>query len=368
MAIKLPKALKKIPPLAWVAIGGVVLAVLYIKLKGTGSSTAVPATGTTSAGSGGSGGTTTAGQTALGATDLATLLAQQQAQEQGFLSSILSQIGGGGATGATGAIGATGANGLDGLPGGTVSPGGGLPGVSYLGPPLAGPPAVSPTGLQSMPSLSVGTGGLPGSASTVAEFTGLQGQTPQQYLDTIRATAIAGASIPSLQAAVAAAQANYNKVSATNPLSGGTGQVQANMGARTALDAAKSALLQALQNQAWAGSGAAVGSTQGATLAQMGVVDASQVANPVGALLNGLNISNLPTVGVSTGTVASDAANAARASALQGYIATLTRDVSVNKTAGNTASAAVDAASLAKYQAQLAALIPTLPATTPITH
>ena len=349
--IKLPGILKKIPPMGWVIIAGVIIGVIYLKLKGTGASTAVPATGTTTAGSGSGTSATTAGQTALGATDLATLLAQQQTQEQTFLTSILGQLHGtqgpAGATGLAGATGAPGASGPNLL--GTSSPIAGLPGAVTL------------------PTLTTGIPGLTGSASNPAEFTALQGQTPQQYLDTIRATAIAGANIPSLQAAVAAAQANFNKVSAANPLSGSTSQVQANMGAATALDSAKSALLQALQNQAWAGSGAAVGSTQGATLAQMGVVDASQVANPIGAL-TGLNINNLPGVGVGTGATAADGAPA-RIAALQSYIAAATKNVSVNQAAGKTAAAATDAASLANYKTQLAALLPAkLPATTPITH
>lgn len=106
MGLSLPGPLKKVPPIGWVLIGGVVLAVLYIKMKGTGSSASsglVPSTGDASGGGGGSAGTP--GANVLSPDDLATLLAQQQAQEQAWLTSLLGTISNptpGGAAGTTG--------------------------------------------------------------------------------------------------------------------------------------------------------------------------------------------------------------------------------------------------------------------------
>ena len=102
------------------------------------------------------------------------------------------------------------------------------------------------------------------------------GVSPQQYFDAVRASAGAGANIPSLQAAVNAAQAHYGQVAAANPLSGSTAQVEANMEAKRALDSAQSLLLAAQQNQGVANAGGAVGSTEGALLNSRGFQDVNQ--------------------------------------------------------------------------------------------
>jgi hypothetical protein len=125
----------------------------------------------------------------------------------------------------------------------------------------------------------------PPSGDAAANAENLGGKTPQQYFDAVRSSASAGASIPELQAAEVKAKAAYDKAAASNPLSGSTAQVQANMEAKNALEAAQQSLKQAQQNQQWAKSGAAVGSTEGATLTQDGSPDANQVANPKDALL-----------------------------------------------------------------------------------
>ena len=56
-----------------------------------------------------------------------------------------------------------------------------------------------------------------------------------------------------------------------------------------------------------------------------------------------------------------DAATTARIVALEGYIATLTKDVATNNKAGNVAAAATDQASLTKYAAELSSLLAAAP-------
>jgi hypothetical protein len=123
MMIKLPGFLKKLKPIHWAIIGGVVLAVIFlIKNKGTGAvanSGLVPSTGT-----GGSGGTTdpsltvppVSGQPPV---DWMSLLSDQQAAQNAanaaWQAQLLALMQGG-----TGQLGT-------GLPGGTVSPSLGLP-------------------------------------------------------------------------------------------------------------------------------------------------------------------------------------------------------------------------------------------------
>jgi hypothetical protein len=73
-----------------------------------------------------------------------------------------------------------------------------------------------------------------------------------------------------------------------------------------------------------------------------------------------VSVPTIPTVSLTSYS----AATTARITALQGYIATLTKDVLANRIAGKTAAAATDQASLTKYQAELASLLATAPSVT----
>jgi hypothetical protein len=122
MAIKLPAALKRLRPMHWAIIGGVVLAALYLYSRRGSSTSTVPNTGV----SGTSGGTTTDTSTAATAdttvpTDWAAVFSQQQGALADWQSQLLATLGQ-----------STSGTETPGTPGGTVSSSGGLPPVSNL--------------------------------------------------------------------------------------------------------------------------------------------------------------------------------------------------------------------------------------------
>jgi hypothetical protein len=154
MKIKLPGVLKKLKPMHWALIGGVVLAALFLYSKKGSGASGVPNTGVGGVGgTGGGGGSSDTGVPAVTGqppVDWMALLAQQQAAQDAANAAWQAQlIGliGGGSGGGTGTLPGGGT-----IPGGTQSPNSGLPGGVQL-----------PTGFSLLPGGGA-TAGLTGSS------------------------------------------------------------------------------------------------------------------------------------------------------------------------------------------------------------
>jgi hypothetical protein len=369
VAIKLPGFLKKLKPLHWAIIGGVVLAVWYLYThKGTG---AVANSGLVPSTAGGSSGLGTGIQPVSGQppVDLTSLLQQQQdaqnAANAAWQAQLLAMLRGINPTGSPGT----------GTPGGTVSPSLGLPTLVQGPYGNTVPMATLPTATDHASQLSALLGGaspatlfgtVVNDAGPTANLTGPEyaattidtglnvdflAQTRAWQAANVGSSTYAeqlfnrlnllannmkagGNTNPTLGPAITATQAEINRV---EQISSGTGVGP--------VDRNIPILPSALGQGLLVGEGVYTTGTP-----------------QIQALLTAAGIGAAPGAapGISPGgtTAAATAATAARIAQLQAAITTQTKNVAVNTAAGKTTAAATDSATLAKLKTELAALNP----------
>jgi hypothetical protein len=370
MAIKLPGALKKLKPMHWAIIGGVVIAGVYLYLhKGTG---AVANSGLVPSTAGGSAGLGTGVQPApvsgQPAVDWTALLAQQQsaqdASNAAWQAQLLGMLGGQGSGVNPNYTGPASTPQLPSAPGTTIVPsslggllapisnGGLLAPFSPTPPPPAGLTQIAaPAGGVFNPNV-FGPAGVGAGIGTSAAPQPLTAPSPDtvgllnQYLYAFR-------NPPTTQSGAWGGFQNPDQVKSqivqlmAQVLGNGSSYFGGYSIAPADVTLAQNlnATTPNINLYPQFASALAMGLNQTAVTQPMaGAVGATGVVSSVGVSPGGT-------------TAAATAATAARIAQLQAAITTQTKNVAVNTAAGKTAAATTDKASLTTYQMELARLL-----------